>query len=82
MRSPVAQVAFRQLNIPYHAYDAACHLARLHRLDEAVEWLRHALDAGLDCGETLMSDPALEALRSRADFLELAAMNGATKKSL
>jgi Zn-dependent protease len=68
----VAQTAFRQLNVPYHAYDAACHLARLDRLDEAMEWLRRAIDAGLDCAAMLEAEPALEPLRARADFLDLA----------
>lgn len=75
----VAQAAYRQLNIPYHAYDAACHLVRLERPDEAVRWLRHALDAGLDCVRTLQTDPALEPLRARADFIELLAREAVTR---
>jgi Zn-dependent protease len=67
----VAQAAFRQLNIPYHAYDAACHLARLERPEEAMQWLRRAIDAGLDCGAMLETEPALEPLRGRAEFIEL-----------
>lgn len=75
----VAQAAFRQLNIPYHAYDAACHLARLERPDEAMQWLRRALDAGLDCGPMLETEPALELLRTRADFIELIHRASVTK---
>lgn len=75
----VAQAAFRQLNIPYHAYAAACHLARLERPDEATQWLRRAIDAGLDCGPMLETDPALELLRTRAEFIELIQKAGATK---
>jgi Zn-dependent protease len=65
----VAQLAYRQLHIPYHAYDAACHLVRLGRLDEAVRWIETALEAGLDAPGMLMTDPALEPLRERDDFL-------------
>jgi Zn-dependent protease len=64
----VAQTAFRQLGIAHHAYDAAGHLVRLGRHGEAVEWLGRAVDAGLDCGASLHSDPALAPLRERADF--------------
>jgi hypothetical protein len=75
----VAQAAFSQLNIPYHAYDAACHLARLERPDEAMRWLQRAIDAGLDCGETLQTEPAFAHLRSRSDFQELVKRSEATK---
>lgn len=75
----VAQAAFSQLNIPYHAYDAACHLARLGRVDEAMQWLRRAIDAGLDCGAMLQTEPALAPLRTRADFVELIERNEGTK---
>jgi Zn-dependent protease len=75
----VAQAAFRQLNIPYHAYDAACHLARLERLNEAMQWLRRSIDAGLDCGAMLQTEPALEPLRTRPDFIELVQRNEGTK---
>jgi hypothetical protein len=75
----VSQAAFQQLNIPYHAYDAACHLVRLERLEEATQWLRRAIDAGLDCGTMLQTEPALAPLRNRADFIELIERNEATK---
>jgi len=65
----VSQLAFQQLHIPYHAYDAACHLVRLGRLDEAVRWVETAIEAGLDGPGTLVTDPALEPLRQRDDFL-------------
>jgi Zn-dependent protease len=75
----VAQAAFRQLNIPYHAYDAACHLARIERVEEAMQWLRRAIDAGLDCWAMLRTEPALAPLRTRADFIELVQQGDATK---
>jgi Zn-dependent protease len=75
----VARVAFWQLNIAYHAYDAACHLARLGRADEAMRWLKQAIDARLDCGATLESEPAFAPLRLRADFAELVQRSESTK---
>lgn len=75
----IAQAAFRQLNIAYHAYDAACHLARLDRPEEAMEWLRRAIDATLDCGAMLQTEPALAALRTRTEFIELVQRIEATK---
>lgn len=69
----VAQLAFQQLRVPYHAYDAACHLVQLGRDDQAIEWLERAVAAGLELGEALQSDPALEPLRDRPGFQELAA---------
>lgn len=72
----VAQLAFQQLDVPQYAYDAAAHLVALERLDEAVAWLRRAMEAGLDCGMMLLSDPALEPLRGRADFFDLTAQAG------
>lgn len=73
----VAQLAFRQLRLSQHAYEAAIHLVALDRLEEAMEWLRRASEAGLDCGAMMLSDPALEPLRARPDFLELATRAGA-----
>jgi Zn-dependent protease len=76
----VSQLAFRQLGVPYHAYEAAGHLVRLGRPEEAVRWIEHAIDAGLDCGHTLLTDPDLEPLRDRPDFLEVVA-RGASRKT-
>jgi hypothetical protein len=73
----VAQLAFIQLRIPHHAYDAACSLVQLGRADEAVEWLERAVAAGLDCEDALRTDPALEVLRGRRDFCDLVARTGA-----
>jgi hypothetical protein len=73
----VAQLAFRQLRISQHAYEAAVHLVALDRLDEALEWLRRASEAGLDCGAIMLSDPALAPLRGRPEFFELATQAGA-----
>lgn len=64
----VAQLAFQQLRIPWHAYDAACHLAQLGQPDDAMRWLERALDAGLECGAEALADPALDPLREREDF--------------
>lgn len=78
----VAQLAFRQLRIPYHAYDAACFLAGLDRADEAVQWLERAVDAGLECRpDTLLADPAFAPLRARPDFRELALRAGGEQET-
>jgi Zn-dependent protease len=67
----VSKAAFQQLGVPHHAYDAAAQLVPLGRHEEAVAWLRRAIDAGLDCAGTMWTDPALEPLRGRADFAAL-----------
>jgi hypothetical protein len=77
----VSQVAFQQLNIPYYAYEASCHLVRLCRYDEAIEWLGRAIEARLDCGDTLLTDPAFDPLRDRADFREIVA-RGTAKSTM
>jgi hypothetical protein len=77
----VAVLAFQQLHVPQHAYDAATHLVALERHDEALEWLRNATEAGLACGSIMLSDPALEPLRSRPDFLALATQAGARSET-
>jgi Zn-dependent protease len=72
----VAELAFQQLDVAQYGYDAAVHLVALDRRDEAVAWLRRAMEAGLDCGMMLLSDPALEPLRGRPDFFDLTAQAG------
>lgn len=73
----VAQLAFQQLAVPQYAYEAAIHLAALARHDDAMTWLGRAAEAGLPCGTMMLSDPALEPLRGRADFFEMAMRAGA-----
>jgi hypothetical protein len=72
----VAQSAFRQLRVAHQAYDAACLLVQLEQPEEAVRWLVHAVEAGLDCGAMLRDDPALAPLRQRPDFLAVAERAG------
>ncbi len=66
----------------HHASSAA---GSAHGDTEAAEFvatlLAQAHDAGLDCGRTLLTDPALDPLRTRDDFTELVARSAATKTS-
>lgn len=56
------------------AFNAACSLVKLGRLDDAMTWLSDAVRVGMsDLGKALREDPDLGPLRSRSDFVELAA---------
>ena len=56
---------------PLDAYNAACAESRLGHTDEALRWLRLALDNGFDDRAHLMEDPDLEPLRARTEWTEL-----------
>src|SRR6185312_14672558 len=53
------------------AYNAACAESRLGHSDEALRWLRLAVDNGFDDRTHLMEDPDLEPLRARTEWTEL-----------
>jgi tetratricopeptide (TPR) repeat protein len=54
---------------PRCAFNLACTLARMERLDEAGGWLARAVDAGWKDLKTFDEDPDLAPLRGRADYL-------------
>jgi tetratricopeptide (TPR) repeat protein len=53
-----------------HHYNYACGLCCLERVDEAMEYLRKAVELGFDDFEFLTRDPDLEPLRSLPAFRE------------
>jgi tetratricopeptide (TPR) repeat protein len=53
---------------PVIAYNIACAHARMGRNDEAMEWVKRAVEAGFNERETLGSDPDIAALRVRPEF--------------
>ncbi|HVE47020.1 MAG TPA: site-2 protease family protein [Acidimicrobiales bacterium] len=55
------------------AFNTACGLARLEREEEAVSWLRKAIDAGWRDEAQLERDPDLESVRSRVEMVEVRA---------
>jgi hypothetical protein len=72
----VRSAAFEVTGAPFHAYEAALCLARQGNGDEAVEWLRESVEAGLDGAAALLADPELAALKGREDFAGLLARVG------
>jgi hypothetical protein len=62
----LSEALFRTQGDPRHAYNAACALQG--RPEEAMTWLRRALDAGFDDPELVQTDPDLDSLRTRTDF--------------
>jgi hypothetical protein len=67
----VRRTAFEVTGASFHAYEAALCFARQGNGDEAVEWLRVSVEAGLDAAPALLADPELAALRGREDFAGL-----------
>ncbi|MFA5654919.1 MAG: hypothetical protein WDA72_12500, partial [Desulfomonilia bacterium] len=52
-------------------YNIACLYARHGKPDEAVLWLRQAIDKGLDDMDLIRKDPDLENIRETAFYREL-----------
>jgi Zn-dependent protease len=69
------QLGFERFGRPAFAYNAACSLARLGRVDEGLDWLGRALRAGFDDLEALEQDPDLAALRGDPRFVEIRALS-------
>ncbi|MBO0722249.1 MAG: site-2 protease family protein [Blastocatellia bacterium] len=55
---------------PHIAVNVACAHARAGRVDQALEWVKRALDAGYNELESLKNDPDLEALRNQPEFIK------------
>jgi tetratricopeptide (TPR) repeat protein len=53
------------------AYNTACSCARSNRHDEALRWLEKAIDAGFSDAAQIDSDPDLEPLRLKADYVRI-----------
>jgi len=66
----IAGVSQRKAANPSHhaAYFAACALARLHRAEQAVHWLREAAETGFPCYPLFAQDPNLDPIRRDPAF--------------
>jgi Zn-dependent protease len=60
--------AFAREPHPEVAYNVACALARQSNTEQAIKWVKIALDNGFKDWEMLNTDPDLEALRGHAQF--------------
>jgi Zn-dependent protease len=54
---------------PHIAYNIACAHARAGRIDQALEWIKRAVDAGYSDLDSLKNDPDLEILRNHPEFI-------------
>lgn len=67
----LCQRAFEVCKSPFFAFNAACCLCRLGRVDEGLAWLTKAVQAGYRSVESLEKDPDLAPLRSHPGFAAL-----------
>ena len=72
----VGQLVFARFGQANDAFNVACTLGKLERLDEALSWLEKALDAGLSDPRMIDTDADLAALRTRPEFEALRAKAG------
>lgn len=63
--------AFEVSGAPLFAFNAACCLCRLGRVDEGLEWLTRAVKAGYRSPVSLEEDPDLAPLRTHPGFAAL-----------
>jgi Zn-dependent protease len=70
------KLAFERFGRPPYAYNAACSLAKLGRVDDGLDWLARALEAGFTDTESLDQDPDMAALRADPRFAEIRAKVG------
>jgi Zn-dependent protease len=68
-----SQLGFERFGRGVFAYNAACSLSRLGRVDEGIDWLQRAQSSGFDAGEQLDSDADISALRADPRFAEIRA---------
>jgi Zn-dependent protease len=66
-----SELGWKRFHESRHAYNAACSLAKLHRVDEGIDQLAAAASAGLEDLGALDSDPDLAPLRSHPRFQEI-----------
>jgi Zn-dependent protease len=66
-------IAFRRTRDPKAAYNVVCALARAGRGEEALGWLRSAVQAGFSDKQMLESDPDLVGIRGLPGFSQIVA---------
>jgi hypothetical protein len=67
------ELAFSLEPRPEVAYNVACAFARQPNIEQAIKWVRAALDAGFEDRELFDNDPDLEPLRQDAEFRKMIA---------
>ena len=70
----VSQLAFERFGSAEHAYNAACALSRLGRVDEGLDVLTKAIQAGFEDKKQLDDDVDLAALRTHPRWAEVRAL--------
>ncbi len=75
----MCQKAFEVSKAPLFAFNAACCLCRLGDVQQGLEWLKKAVDAGYKSPVPLDDDPDLAPLRELPGFAELKAAAAAPK---
>jgi Zn-dependent protease len=76
--SDACKLGFERFGNAPFAYNAACCMARLGRIEEGLDWLGRSLDAGFDDGTQLDTDPDIEALRADPRFEQIRSRLGST----
>ena len=69
----ITAAAWQQYAMADSAYNHACARVQLGELQEAIEWLERAVEAGYEDGEHMLADRDLLALRDKPRFVQLAA---------
>jgi Zn-dependent protease len=67
----ISRRLFERAHQPLDAYNLACAEARLGHDEEALRWLRTAVDSGFADREHLLDDPDLAPLRARDEWTEI-----------
>jgi Zn-dependent protease len=64
----VAEIAFTRHASPDDAYNAACSLCRMHKLQESLQWLERAIEAGYAKAKQLDEDEDLAEVRTLPEY--------------
>jgi hypothetical protein len=68
LASAASEARFQRFAIAEGAYNVACCCARQGKVEEGVDWLAKALQAGFSDRELMAKDPDLDALRVSPRF--------------
>ena len=78
----LSQLSWQRFPHPRFAFNAACSLARMERLDDGLAWLSRAVNAGWDDTVAFDHDPDLSFLRGDPRFAEIRARVGTGQPEL